>query len=91
MTLRLLIEQVMLVFSKSSDLHTVLFGFWSNLASHLGRSPIHQRFACYAAQSLLLSKSSPYFPVWAFVAPIPPLTLLRQLDPKFRQNRLERF
>ncbi len=35
----------MSVFSKSSDLHTTLVGFWPNLASHLGRSPFHQRFA----------------------------------------------
>ena len=44
MTLRLLIEQVMLVFSKSSDLHTVLFGFWPNLASHLGRSSLSHSY-----------------------------------------------
>ncbi len=79
MTLRLLIEQVMLVFSKSSDLHTVLFGFWANLASHLGRSPFHQRFACYTAQSLLRLQSSHHIHVMAFAAPHPLLTLLHSM------------
>ncbi len=34
-------------------LHSVLFGFWNNLVSHLGRSTFKQRFVCCTSHSML--------------------------------------
>ncbi len=55
-------------------LHSVLFGFWSNLASHLERSAFKQRFACCTFHSMFRLQSSLYIRVWAFAAPLPLLT-----------------
>ncbi len=57
--------------------HSVLFGFWTKLAAHLGRSPFHLRFASCASQSLLRLEPSLDIRVQAFAAPIPLLTPLR--------------
>ena len=65
-------------------LHSALFGYWNILASHLERSAFKQRFACSTSHSMLRLQSSPYIRVWAFAAPLPLLTLLRQLATKIQ-------